>query len=93
MRRFYAWLVVLFVGGSLAVATAQAGENIPISELPKPVVEALQARFPKAELLKAERETKRGRICFEVKLRHDGKRYEVDVSPEGKVLDVDRDDD
>lgn len=71
---------------------AFAGEPIPLEELPVAVVEAVEQRFPGAQLLAAEREHDDGRLRYEVKVRSEGALYEVDVTEDGVVVDVDRED-
>ena len=80
---------------SVAIASAGAlwaGEKVAIGDLPAAVRAAVMERFPSGELVSAEKETDDGRIKFEVKVRSEGKKYEVEVSPAGKILDVDEDD-
>lgn len=78
----------------LSGAAALAGKDVPVAELPKAVVEAIQKRFPGAELLKAEWEEADddAPAHYEVDIRHDGKKYEVEITKEGKILDIDKDD-
>jgi hypothetical protein len=68
-------------------------ENVPINRLPGPVTAAIKSRFPKAELLWAEKDLENGKVIYEVKVRSDGQNYDVDVTPSGKILKIDREDD
>ena len=85
----------LRVLGILAFATASstliAGEDIAVAKLPNAVTKALMERFPKAELINAEKETDKGQMHYEVKIRTEGTMKEVNVSPEGKILKVEND--
>lgn len=81
--------MVLLAG---APALTHADDDIAIDKLPQAVRAAIDKRFPGAELLNAERDRDDGRIEYEVELRHDGKRYEVDVTEDGRITDIDRDD-
>jgi hypothetical protein len=67
-------------------------ENVPINRLPSPVTAAIKNRFPKSELLSAEIDRENGRVKYEVKVKSDGQYYDVDVSPSGKILKIDRED-
>ncbi|MFN7139806.1 MAG: PepSY domain-containing protein [Limisphaerales bacterium] len=60
------------------------------SELPAAVTKAINDRFPGATLISAERETEKGRVYYEVEIRDKEGRWEVDVTPEGKIIDIDR---
>src|SRR5262245_34159194 len=66
-------------------------ENVPINRLPGPVAAAIKNRFPKGEMLLAEKDLENGRVKYEVKVRSDGQNYDVDVTPGGKILKIDRD--
>jgi hypothetical protein len=64
-------------------------ENLPINQLPKPVAEAIKNRFPKSQMLEAERDLENGKVIkYEVKVRNDGKNYDIEVTPSGKILKV-----
>jgi len=86
---------LLAIAASLVLCCSSAvfaGEDVPAAKLPEPVTKAIMERFPKAELIKAEKETEKGKVKYEVKIRTEGKEKEVDVSPEGKILEVDDED-
>ncbi|HEV2667738.1 MAG TPA: hypothetical protein VG324_22675 [Blastocatellia bacterium] len=67
-------------------------ENVPINRLPGPVTAAIKNRFPKSELLWAEKDLDNGRVIYEVKVRNEGQVYDVDVTPNGRILKIDRED-
>jgi uncharacterized membrane protein YkoI len=73
--------------------SATAGDRIDIKELPKVVLTGIQMRFPDAEILSAERDKDDGGIEYEVKIRHKGQRYEVELTEDGRITDIDREDD
>jgi hypothetical protein len=74
-----------------AAATFQ--ENVPINRLPSPVTAAIKNRFPKSELLSAEIDRENGKVKYEVKVRSEGQVYDLDVTPDGKIIKIDREDD
>jgi len=73
-----------------AGATLAFQENVPINRLPSPVAAAIKNRFPKSEMLSAEKELENGRVKYEVKVRSEGQNYDVDVTPGGRILKIDR---
>jgi hypothetical protein len=75
------------------VAAVAFQENVPINQLPSPVTAAIKNRFPKSELLSAEKDLENGKVKYEVKVRSDGQNYDVDVTPSGKILKVELDKD
>lgn len=77
----------------LATPSVSAADDIDLKELPERVVAAIDKRFPGATLLEAEKDEDDGRIEYEVEIRHEGKRYEVEVTQDGRITDIDREDD
>jgi len=76
---------------TIPVAAVAFQENVPVNRLPSPVTAAIKNRFPKSELLSAEKDFENGRVKYEVKVRSDSKNYDVDVTPSGKILKVELD--
>ena len=72
-------------------ATADFQENVPINQLPSPITAAIKNRFPKSELLLAEKDVDNGRVIYEVKVRSNGQIFDLDITPSGKILKIDRD--
>jgi hypothetical protein len=73
------------------IATAQADqEKIPLDKVPKVVLDAVKAKFPKGELTGAEKETDGEKVTFEVKLLDNKRKFEVVANPDGKILAVEK---
>jgi len=63
-------------------------EPIDLKALPKEVSDALDAKYPKAKLDRAEKETEGDKISYEVRLTTaEGKKLEVELDPKGKILE------
>lgn len=92
MRRTVAAAVAVAFVVLAAPARPAAGERIDVKNLPASVVKAIQGRFPGAELLRAERERDDGKVEYEVKFRHRGVRWEAEVTEDGRIKEVERDD-
>ena len=91
MQKLMGRLVV----GTTVLVLAMAGvradeEKVPLDKLPKAVADALKAKFPKAELVKAGKETENGQTIYEVNLKSGGHSMDVTVSPEGKILEIEK---
>ena len=69
--------------------SAFSGEEVPIDQLDANVKQAIESKFPNAELLSAERETEDGKTKHEVKIRQEGAVWEVDVL-EGAIIETER---
>jgi hypothetical protein len=76
---------------ALLATSALAGQDIPVSALPQAVKNSLAANFPKGRAFEAEMKRRNDRPYYEVRLRHRDVVIEVEVSPRGEILDVDRD--
>src|SRR5262249_44071298 len=84
MRGFIGLLVVL-VGLVLCVAPAWADDKkaadkektkkIDVDKVPKKVMAAVKARFPKAKITSVEKETSDGKVMYDIELTQKGRKY------------------
>jgi uncharacterized membrane protein YkoI len=66
---------------------------IEAKDLPKPVTEALEAKYPKATIKKAEEITKDDKVTFEVLIETaDKKKLEVVLDANGKIVEEEKKD-
>jgi len=71
--------------------TVRADEvEIPLDKLPKPVLDAVKKRFPKAELVEAAKETEGDKVEYEVTLKDGGTKYDVMLTPEGMITLIEK---
>jgi len=92
------WVMLICVGLFLMPvitgfpSTAGAAERkitVQPSELPAVIKKAIEEAFPQGQILKIQKEVEGedpGQYDFDI--RADGKEYEVEVSPEGKVIEI-----
>jgi hypothetical protein len=83
-------LAIAAIAAAFYAPVVLAGESVPINELDTKVVEAIRHKFPDAELVSASRETDDGRLKHEVKIRHQGQLWEVDVADNGEITEMER---
>lgn len=75
----------------VAVTSARADEEkVPLDKLPKPILEAVKKRFPKAEIVGAEKETDKGKTEYEVEIKENGKKVDVMLTPEGTITLIEK---
>jgi len=68
-------------------------EEIPLSEVPAPVMTAAQGAVEGFVPEEAEVETEKGQMVYELEGQAaDGKEYEIEISVDGKVLEIEEDD-
>ena len=73
----------------LAASAKDVEEEIKLDKVPKPVLDAVKARFKGAELLGAAKETdkeKGSQLVYEVSLKHNGRRIDALFTPHGEMF-------
>ena len=83
-------LLVLSLCGNGGSAARADEEKIALDKLPKAVLEAAKARFPKAELIEAAKETDDDKVEYEVTLKDGETKYDVMFSPDGKITLIEK---
>jgi hypothetical protein len=76
------------LSGATARAVDQAGEEKTLTraQVPRPVVEAVLKKYPRAKLEKFGQEQEEGKLIYEVELKSGAEIVSIDVAPEGKIL-------
>ena len=92
MKTFRRLTLVLAAAAALAAARPAAAdeEKVPLDKVPRAVLDAVKDKYPDAELVGAERETEKGKTHYEIALKHKGSKLEVILTPEGKVVAVEK---
>ncbi len=78
-------LLTLLAVGAISLS-AYAGQDLAVADLPKKIVTSIEKLYPGAKLIKAEKELKKTGVVYEVKIEHDKKFRELDLSEDGTVL-------
>jgi hypothetical protein len=63
-------------------------KKISAEKLPQSVKTALNQRFSGAEMTYAEKETRNGQRIYNLELKHNAHRYEMDVREDGTILNI-----
>jgi hypothetical protein len=83
--------LVVTAAALLAALAGQAAEQkVPLEKLPKAVTAAVKKRFPKAEMVRAEKESEKGKTLYEVGISDKGKKIEVTVTPMGVITEIEK---
>lgn len=81
----------IMLGMWMVSASARSDEEkIALDKLPKAVTDAVKKKFPDAELKSAEIEKENGKDVYEVVIKNKDQTIEVTLSPEGKILAVEK---
>jgi hypothetical protein len=67
-------------------------KDIALTEVPAPALTAAKAAVPGITLCEAEVEVEAGITTYAVEGTADGQEYEIEVAPDGKVIEVEKDD-
>ncbi len=82
--------LLALVGLTAAWADEGKEEKVPLDKLPKAVTDAVKAKFEGAELVSASKEKEDGKELYEVAIKHKGHNIDVTLTPEGKVVSVEK---
>jgi len=100
MSRFRLSLIIviciLLIGGVTLWAAVRNGgseENIPLSNTPAKVIEAANNAVPGGEITEVEIEVEDGETIYEVEKVVDGVEYDIDVTADGVVKEVEKEGD
>lgn len=85
--------LVLCLGISLSVmALDEDEEEVALSDCPDAVQKVIKAQAEGGEILEIERETEDGQVVYEAEIRKDGKTFEVEISEDGEILEIEDED-
>lgn len=66
-------------------ADAEHKEKLAAGSLPQPVADALNAKFPRAQVDKCTKETEAGKDVYDIEFRQDGTKLEADIFADGTI--------
>jgi len=78
--------------GLLLVAAGARGQDkkIALDKVPKPVLDAVKAKYPGAELKSAEEDKEDGKTLYEVALTFKQLTLDVKLTPDGKFVEIEK---
>jgi len=80
--------ILLVIGLASAAEVQEKKVTVQPSELPPPIEKALREAFPQGQIIAIQKEVEgEDPGQYDVEMRSDGKEYEVEISPEGKVIE------
>jgi hypothetical protein len=74
----------------LAAVLRAGEEKVALDKLPKAVVDAVKAKFPKGEMKSAAKEVENGKTIYEVTLEESGHKIDASVTEDGKFTSVEK---
>lgn len=89
MRKIIYLTIVAFLSTGLLQGRAEE-TDLPFAKLPAPVQSAMKKLVGQFRMTKTTRETEKdGRVIYEVAYENAGKKFEAEVSAEGKLMVID----
>jgi hypothetical protein len=74
----------------VAVVARADEEKISLDKLPKEVLSAVKAKFPKGELKSASKEVEDGKTLYEVALEDKGHKIDATFTADGKIVGIEK---
>ncbi|MBA4063351.1 MAG: hypothetical protein C0501_06495 [Isosphaera sp.] len=65
-------------------------EKVPPDKIPKAVMDALQAKFPKAKIDKCTRAKEDGAVVYDIEFTQDGRKCEADIKEDGTYINYEK---
>ena len=95
MRRLIGWFgASAVVLAMLMLATAARADDkaqkIAPDKLPQKIKDAINGRFPGAEVTSAEKEVENNQVVYDIELKHKGRKYEMDIKEDGTILEIEK---
>src|SRR5262245_30433243 len=88
--------VVLLTGFVLVTTVSRAEENekkakdLELDKIPKAVMDALKAKFPKAEIHKWTKEKEGDDVVYDIEFKQEGRKCEADIKETGREINYER---
>jgi hypothetical protein len=82
-------VVVLFMCGGGGEARTQE-EVVPPNRIPKTVMDALHARFPRARIDKSTRANEENEVVYDLEFTEDGRKCEADIRENGTYINYEK---
>ena len=68
----------------------EEGQKVAMSDVPAPVMASLNNRFPGNTIDSIEKETENGNVVYDIELKQQGRKYEMDVKADGTVMEIEK---
>src|SRR5215467_8865596 len=90
MKSQWSFLAIAAAFAMLLGQSSAAEKKIGPGELPKKVMDSLNARFPGLTIDSATEEVEGGKTLYDVELKQKGQKFETDIQADGTMLEVEK---
>ena len=82
----FGWSVAFGLILGMSGATAQdKKDKLDLDKIPKKVMDALKAKFPKAEIHKWTKENEAGKVAYDIEFKQGKQKFEADIFEDGTI--------
>lgn len=74
----------------LLVGRARSEEPVPADKIPKAVMDALLAKFPKAKIDKCTKATEGGEVVYDIEFKEGDRKCEADITEKGTYINYEK---
>lgn len=82
------WVLGLSIGALVVVFNLPVKANeekLDLDKIPKKVMDALKAKFPKAKIAKWTKGKEGDQVVYDIEFTQEGKKFEADIFPDGTI--------
>jgi hypothetical protein len=65
-------------------------QKVPLDKVPAKVLDAVKAKFPNAEMKSASKEKENNETVYEVTIKNDGQKIDVELKEDGTILAIEK---
>jgi len=87
ITRFLHWVAPALLAGLVLTGTASSADE---KEIPKKVMDALKAKFPKAQIDKWTKEKEGDAVVYDIEIKENGRKCEADIKEDGTYVNYER---
>jgi uncharacterized membrane protein YkoI len=80
--------VVLLVTAAAAWAGGDQEKTVNLDKVPKKVIDAVKAKYPKATIRSASTETEKDKTIYELSITNKKQKIDVSLTSEGKIVSI-----
>jgi hypothetical protein len=89
--RFAGWISAAALTAGVALAAeADKSQKLAPDKLPAQITAAINGRFPGGTVTSAEREVEDGKVVFDIELKHENRKYEMDIKEDGTIIEIEK---
>ncbi len=83
------WILGMAAIAAVSLASARADETkIPLDQVPKTVMDAVNAKFPTGKITGAEKDVEKDKTTYEIGVTLGDRKMDVSLKPDGTIIEI-----